>query len=231
MNNMETCKILLAEDDVNLGKVLTTYLEAKGFSVMHANNGEVAYEMFCANTFGICLVDVMMPIQDGFTLAESIRKVDRKIPIIFLTAKSMQEDILQGLSIGDDYVTKPFSMEVLLARIQTVLRRVSNAEGDPHKPVQVGALSFDPNKQTLSKNGEVVEKLTTREVELLSMLIEKKNEIMERGYALKKIWGDDSFYNARSMDVYIAKLRHKFNEHDPSIKIINVHSIGFKLVF
>ena len=201
---METCKILLAEDDVNLGKVLTTYLEAKGFSVMHANNGEVAYEMFCANTFGICLVDVMMPIQDGFTLAESIRKVDRKIPIIFLTAKRMQEDILQGLSIGDDYVTKP---------------------------VQVGSLSFDANKQTLSKNGEVVEKLTTREVELLSMLIEKKNEIMERGYALKKIWGDDSFYNARSMDVYIAKLRHKFNEHDPSIKIINVHSIGFKLVY
>ncbi|MCQ2279611.1 MAG: response regulator transcription factor [Bacteroidales bacterium] len=228
---METCKILLAEDDVNLGKVLTTYLNAKGFEVMHANNGEVAYEMFCSYDFGICLVDVMMPIQDGFTLAKSIRKVDSKIPIIFLTAKSMQEDILTGLSIGDDYITKPFSMEVLLARIQTVLRRVNNTEVAPDTPLAVGCLAFDPIKQTLSKNGEVVEKLTSREVELLSMLLEKKNGILERGFALKKIWGDDSFYNARSMDVYIAKLRQKFKLHDPNISIINVHSIGFKLTF
>lgn len=228
---METCKILLAEDDVNLGKVLTTYLNAKGFEVMHANNGEVAYEMFCSNDFGICLVDVMMPIQDGFTLAKSIRKVDTKIPIIFLTAKSMQEDILTGLAIGDDYITKPFSMEVLLARIQTVLRRVNNTEAAPDAPLAVGCLTFDPVKQTLSKDGEVVEKLTSREAELLSMLLEKKNGILERGFALKKIWGDDSFYNARSMDVYIAKLRQKFKQYDPNISIINVHSIGFKLTF
>ncbi|MBQ4355631.1 MAG: response regulator transcription factor [Bacteroidales bacterium] len=227
---MDTCKILLAEDDVNLGKVLTTYLEAKGFSVMHANNGEVAYEMFCSNDFGICLVDVMMPIQDGFTLAKSIRKVDSKIPIIFLTAKTMQEDILEGLSIGDDYVTKPFSMEVLLARIQSVLRRVSNSAEDPNQPIAIGTLLFDPNRQTLSKDGVDVERLTTREVELLAMLLEKKNGILERGYALKKIWGDDSFYNARSMDVYIAKLRGKFKKHDPNVKIVNVHSIGFKIV-
>ncbi|MCQ2264203.1 MAG: response regulator transcription factor [Bacteroidales bacterium] len=228
---MENCKILLAEDDVNLGKVLTTYLEAKGYSVMHANNGEVAYEMFCSNDFSICLVDVMMPIQDGFTLAKSIRKVDTKIPIIFLTAKTMQEDVLEGLSIGDDYITKPFSMEVLLARIQTIMRRVNNASEDPNKPIAIGALTFDANKQTLYKDGVEVEKLTTREVELLAMLLDKKNEILERGYALKKIWGDDSFYNARSMDVYIAKLRSKFKEHDPNVKIVNVHSIGFKLVF
>ncbi|MBQ7550189.1 MAG: response regulator transcription factor [Bacteroidales bacterium] len=222
--------ILLAEDDVNLGKVLTAYLEAKDYVVSHANNGEVAYDMFCSSDFDICLIDVMMPIKDGFSLAKSIRKMDKKIPIIFLTAKDMQEDIIEGLSIGgDDYITKPFSMEVLQARIHALLRRAGKTEGETDNLVyQIGKISFDVNHQSLTIDGET-QKLTTRETELLTMLIQKKNEVLERGFALKKIWGDDSYYNARSMDVYITKLRKIFQK-DPSIKIINVHGVGFKLV-
>ncbi|MDL2230828.1 response regulator transcription factor [Bacteroidales bacterium OttesenSCG-928-L19] len=223
-------KILLAEDDVNLGKVLTTYLEAKGYMVKHAGNGEMAYEMFCANDFDICLVDVMMPLKDGFTLAKEIRKMDKKIPIIFLTAKNFQEDMIEGLSIGgDDYITKPFSMEVLLARLQALLRRTIQEATKPEETVfQLGKTIFDINRQTLTLN-EKETRLTTRESELLTMLIHKKNEVLEREYALKKIWGDDSYYNARSMDVYITKLRKYFKD-DPTVQIINVHGIGFKLV-
>ncbi|MBO4645821.1 MAG: response regulator transcription factor [Bacteroidales bacterium] len=225
----KSCRILLAEDDVNLGKVLVTYLSAKGFAVTHANNGEVAYEMFCSSDFDICLVDVMMPIQDGFTLAKSIRKMDKKIPIIFLTAKNMQEDIIEGLSIGDDYVTKPFSMEVLLARIQTVLRRSMPEDNTPVAST-IGNISFDANKQILTAGDQKIE-ITTRETELLQMLLDKHNDVLERGFALKKIWGDDSYYNARSMDVYIAKLRRMFKELDPNVRIVNVHGVGFKLVW
>lgn len=222
--------ILLAEDDVNFGKVLTAYLEAKNFSVSHANNGEVAYEMFCSNDFDICLIDVMMPIKDGFSLAKGIRKMDKQIPIIFLTARNGQEDIIEGLSIGgDDYLTKPFSMEVLQARIFALLRRAGKTEAGTQEQIyQIGKICFDVNHQSLTIDGEE-QKLTTRETELLAMLVQKKNEVLERGFALKKIWGDDSYYNARSMDVYITKLRKIFQK-DPSIKIINVHGVGFKLV-
>lgn len=223
-------KILLAEDDVNLGKVLTTYLEAKGYSVKHANNGEMAYDMFCTNDFDICLVDVMMPLKDGFTLAKEIRKLDRQIPIIFLTAKSFQEDMIEGLNLGgDDYITKPFSMEVLLARLQALLRRTTQeSEKLESNTYQLGNTIFDVNRQSLTFNGKET-RLTTREAELLSMLIMKRNDVLEREYALKKIWGDDSYYNARSMDVYITKLR-KYFKNDPIVQIINVHGIGFKLV-
>jgi len=223
-------KILLAEDDVNLGKVLTTYLEAKGYVVKHAGNGEMAYEMFCTNDFDICLVDVMMPLKDGFTLAKEIRKMDKKIPIIFLTAKNFQEDMIEGLSIGgDDYITKPFSMEILLARLQALLRRTAKEEEKVEKTqIQLGDTFFDTNRQTLTYAGKEI-RLTTREMKLLVMLQQKKNDVLEREYALKKIWGDDSYYNARSMDVYITKLRKYFKE-DSKVQIINVHGIGFKLV-
>ncbi|MBR0076813.1 MAG: response regulator transcription factor [Bacteroidales bacterium] len=221
-------RILLAEDDVNLGKVLCTYLSAKNFEVSHANNGEVAYEMFCStNHFDICLIDVMMPIQDGFTLAKSIRKVDTNIPIIFLTAKSQSDDIVEGLSIGDDYITKPFDWEVLLARIQAALRRAGKSEENV-TTYQIGGITFDTTRQVLVRNGEEI-KISTRETEVLTMLVQKKNEVLERGFALKKIWGDDSFYNARTMDVYITKLRKYFKD-EPGVKIINVHGVGFKLV-
>ena len=222
-------KILLAEDDMNLGKVLTTYLEAKGYSVKHATNGESAYELFCTTDLDICIVDVMMPLKDGFTLAKEIRKMDTQIPIIFLTAKSLPQDMVYGLSIGgDDYITKPFSMEVLLARLEALLRRTYGSEEEETKPIQLGSIVFNVSHQSLLINGEE-KKLTTRETELLMMLINKKNDVLDRGYALKKIWGDDSYYNARSMDVYITKLRKLFAP-DPNVQIINVHGIGFKLV-
>lgn len=221
-------RILLAEDDVSLGKVLCTYLSAKNFEVSHATNGEVAYEMFCsANDFDICLIDVMMPIQDGFTLAKSIRKVDTNIPIIFLTAKSQSDDIVEGLSIGDDYITKPFDWDVLLARIQAALRRAGKSEENV-TVYQIGNITFDTTRQILVRNGEEI-KISTRETEVLTMLVQKKNEVLERGFALKKIWGDDSFYNARTMDVYITKLRKYFKD-EPGVKIINVHGVGFKLL-
>lgn len=222
-------RILLAEDDVNLGKVLATYLEAKGFTVGHANNGEMAYDMFCADDYDICVVDVMMPLKDGFTLAREIRKLDKDMPIIFLTAKNQQDDVIEGLSIGDDYITKPFSMEVLLARLQALLRRTVQAKSS-EEPItyNIGNIIFDRMRQTLTIQGEE-KKLTTRETELLLMLISRKNDVLERGFALKKIWGDDSYYNARSMDVYITKLRKYFTT-EPSVQIINVHGVGFKLV-
>lgn len=225
---MESIKILFAEDDVNLGKVLTTYMTKKGYTIEHATNGEVAYEMFCKGTYDICLIDVMMPLMDGFTLAQEIRKLDKKIPIIFLTAKNLQEDMIKGLTIGgDDYITKPFPIEVLVARIQALLRRTAPQEKE-EDTIQLGKIVFDKNRQTLNINGEEV-KITTRECALLLMLIEKKNEVLERGYALKKIWGDDSYYNARNMDVYITKLR-KYFKSEPKIQIINIHGVGFKFV-
>ena len=221
-------KILLAEDDVNLGKVLTLNLEAVGYTVLHAGNGETAYELFCTSDIDVCLIDVMMPLKDGFTLAREIRKLDTKVPIVFLTAKNLDEDVLEGLSIGDDYITKPFSMEVLQARLQALLRRALPSLPDELQTIKIGNFSFEVEHQRLWINGEE-KKLTTRETELLLMLVNKKNDLLERGYALKKIWGDDSYYNARSMDVYITKLRKLFSS-DPNIQIINVHGIGFKLV-
>lgn len=226
---MEPVKILFAEDDVNLGKVLTAYLTGKGFEVKHANNGEIAYEMFCTGTFDICVIDVMMPLMDGFTLAQEIRKRDKRIPIIFLTAKNLQEDMIKGLSIGgDDYITKPFSIDVLLARIQALLRRTASQEPADEIVKMGSSITFDKKRQILTIDGEE-KKITTREAELLQMLLDNKNDVLERGYALKKIWGDDSYYNARNMDVYITKLR-KYLKSDPEVQIINVHGIGFKLV-
>jgi len=221
-------KILLAEDDVNLGKMLTLNLETSGYTVHQAGNGETAYELFCTSEIDICLIDVMMPLKDGFTLAREIRKLDKKVPIVFLTAKNLDEDVLEGLSIGDDYITKPFSMEVLLARLQALLRRTMAKGTENHQVIKIGNFSFEVEHQRLWINGEE-KKLTTRETELLLMLVNMKNDLLERGYALKKIWGDDSYYNARSMDVYITKLRKLFAS-DPNIQIINVHGIGFKLI-
>jgi DNA-binding response OmpR family regulator len=221
-------KILLAEDDVNLGKVLTLNLEAVGYTVHHASNGETAYELFCTSDIDICLVDVMMPLKDGFTLAREIRKIKKKVPIVFLTAKNMDQDVLEGLSIGDDYITKPFSMEVLQARLQALIRRIMPENTEELQTIKIGNFTFEVEHQRIWINGEE-KKLSTRETELLLMLVNRKNELLERGYALKKIWGDDSYYNARNMDVYVTKLRKLFSS-DPNIQIINIHGTGFKLV-
>lgn len=221
-------KVLLAEDDRNLGNILKSYLEAKGYATRLCINGQEAYDQFLRDKYDFCVVDVMMPVKDGFTLAKDIRQHDRHIPILFLTAKSLEEDKLKGFQAGaDDYLTKPFSMEELLVRMEAILRRagVSPTGG---KVFKIGNFEFDYNLQTLKING-AEQRLTSKENELLRLLCENINETLDRSFALNKIWQDDSYFNARSMDVYIAKLR-KYLKDDPNVELINVHGIGFKLV-
>lgn len=222
-------KILLVEDDSNLGSITSDYLIAKGFSCNWEQNGELGYKSFVKNQYDIVILDVMMPIKDGFSTAKDIRGIDKKIPIIFLTAKSMKEDTLRGFDVGaDDYITKPFNMEELVARINAVLRRSSLVSESHYDDIKIGAFIFNPKKQILSKDDFSVN-LTTKESELLTLLFKNKNDILERTHALKAIWGDDNYFNGRSMDVYIAKLR-KYLKHDEKIQIINVHGRGFKLL-
>ncbi len=223
--------VLLAEDDKNLGSVLTSYLEAKGYPTTLCINGQEAFNAFRSDTFDFCIIDVMMPVKDGFTLAKEIREIDKKTPILFLTAKSMQEDKLRGFELGaDDYITKPFSMEELLMRMRAIIRRTTESKTMQASRTQyeVGKFTFDYNRQLLKK-GEDEQKLTSKESELLKMLCDNANEVLDRSDALKKIWHDDSYFNARSMDVYVTKLR-KYLKADPSLELINVHGVGFKLV-
>lgn len=222
-------KVLLAEDDENLGTILKSYLEAKGFPTKLCVNGEEALNAYLKEKFDFCIVDVMMPVKDGFTVAKEIRKSDPKIPILFLTAKSMQDDILKGFQVGaDDYLTKPFSMEVLLARMNAIIRRADEKSLKPKTHFEIGKYRFDYNRQMLIFENEE-QKLTSKEADLLKMLCESENEVLDRTHALNKIWLDDSYFNARSMDVYITKLR-KYLKKDPTIELMNVHGIGFKLV-
>lgn len=224
----EKIKVLLAEDDRNLGNILKSYLEAKGYAPKLCVNGQEAYDLFTKEQFDFCIVDVMMPIKDGFTLTREIREHDRNIPILFLTAKSLEEDKLKGFQAGaDDYLTKPFSMEELLLRIEAILRRSGHSAQGP-KMLTVGSFTLDYNRQVLERKGKEL-RLTSKENELLRLLCENTNEVLDRSYALNKIWQDDSYFNARSMDVYIAKLR-KYLREDPSVELINVHGVGFKLV-
>lgn len=229
MENIKT-RILLAEDDENLGLLLKEYLIAKGFETELFKDGEKALKGFKNNHFDICILDVMMPIKDGFALAREIRMINPAMPILFLTAKSMKEDVLEGFSIGaDDYMTKPFSIEELLVRIEAILRRARKDQGPLGQSVfAIGAYSFDATKQIL-QHGDQVRKLTTKESELLRYLCVNKNAVLDRNFALKNIWVDDSYFNARSMDVYITKLR-KYLSDDSSIEIINVRGKGFKLL-
>lgn len=224
-------RILLAEDDHNLGTILKAYLEAKGFPTTLCDDGQQAYDAFIKSNFNFCILDVMMPVKDGFSLAKDIRKVDPKVPILFLTAKTMQEDIIEGLEIGaDDYMTKPFSMDELLLRINAIYRRTYfDKPGDSEKSFfQIGKYSFDYARQILKFDGKE-QKLTSKEAQLLKMLCDRTNYVLDRSEALKKIWLDDNYFNARSMDVYIAKLR-KYLKDDPSVELLNVHGKGFKLL-
>jgi two-component system, OmpR family, response regulator len=224
-------KILLAEDDHNLGTILKAYLEAKGYPTTLCPDGQQAYDAFIEENFNFCILDVMMPVKDGFSLAKDIRKVDKTVPILFLTAKNMQEDILEGLKIGaDDYMTKPFSMEELLLRITAIHRRTYfEKPGDSDKTLfKIGNYSFDFARQILKINKKE-QKLTSKEAQLLKMLCDRTNYILERSEALTKIWLDDNYFNARSMDVYIAKLR-KYLKDDPDVELINIHGKGFKLL-
>lgn len=223
-------KILLAEDDENLGLLLKEYLIAKGYDTDLYPDGETAYHGFMRNHYNLCLLDVMMPKKDGFSLARDIRMVNNDIPIIFLTAKNLKEDVIEGFKLGaDDYMTKPFSMEELIFRIEAILRRISNDNQGSDQPIfQIGQYTFDARKQMLM-HGETEVKLTTKESELLRLLASNANKVLERNYALKAIWIDDNYFNARSMDVYITKLRKHLKE-DPTVEIINVHGKGYKLI-
>ncbi len=223
-------KLLLAEDDENLGLLLKEYLLAKGYDAKLYPDGEAAYKGFMREHFDICILDIMMPKKDGFTLAKDIRIVNPDIPVIFLTAKNMKEDVLEGFKMGaDDYITKPFSMEELIMRIEAILRRTSQENQANSQPVfTLGIYTFDTRKQTLAKGDEVV-KLTTKESDLLKLLCQNANKILERNYALRSIWIDDNYFNARSMDVYITKLR-KHLKDEPTVEIINVHGKGYKLI-
>ena len=229
MNEAKT-RILLAEDDENLGSLLQEYLQAKSYDTHWMTDGEKAYKSFKKNKYEICILDIMMPVKDGFTLAREIRIIDPEVPVIFLTAKSMKDDVLEGFSIGaDDYITKPFSMEELLFRIEAILRR-TQGKGNQSKETlfKIGKFEFDANKQTLSL-GEEDHKLTTKETELLKLLCSNANDVLERNFALKTIWIDDNYFNARSMDVYITKLR-KYLKADTSVEIMNIHGKGYKLI-
>ncbi len=225
-------KVLIVEDDFNLGQILSDYLSIKGYQTSLKRDGEEGYNAFMKEEFSICILDVMMPKKDGFTLAKEIREINSEIPIIFLTAKSMKEDAINGLQIGaDDYMTKPFSMEELLLRMQAILKRTyktSKSSGIKPSAIPMGASKLESHLQRLTTPEREI-KLTTKESDLLLVLAEHLNETVDRTTALKRIWGDDSYFNARSMDVYIAKLR-KYLADDPSIKIQTIHGQGFKLI-
>jgi DNA-binding response OmpR family regulator len=225
----EKLKILLCEDDENLGMLLREYLQAKRYMTELCADGEAGFKAFMKSKFDICVLDVMMPKKDGFTLAQEIRQTNAEMPIIFLTAKTQKEDIVEGFKLGaDDYITKPFSMEELVFRIEAILRRVRGKKSKESTLYYIGKFTFDTQKQLLSI-GDEHRKLTTKENELLSLLCSHANEILQRDFALKTIWIDDNYFNARSMDVYITKLR-KHLKDDPQIEIINIHGKGYKLI-
>lgn len=226
-------KILLAEDDPNLGELLKDYLELKGnFEVTLCKDGEEAMRAFGQDSFDLCILDVMMPKKDGFTLGREIRKINPDIPLIFATAKGMMEDKTEAFSLGgDDYITKPFRVEELLLRIQALLKRVTREKAFEEEPVnefQIGKFHFDYPSQIISIEGQD-QKLSTKEAELLRLLCLNMNEVLTRETALLEIWHDDNYFNGRSMDVFLSKLR-KYLKADPNVEIVNVHGKGYKLL-
>ena len=227
MNN----RVLVVEDDKNLGKVLTDYLTSKNYLVQLAEDGEIGFDFFTNNDYDIIILDVMMPKKDGFSLANDIRKMNKDIPIIFLTAKSHKENIIKAFNLGaDDYLTKPFSIEELLLRMDAVLKRtvkIDKIELDDN--FIIGSYTFHHNQNLLISSSGTNYKLTTKENDLLKLFCENINSKVDRSLALMKIWGDDSYYNARSMDVYIAKLR-KYLREDKKIDLKTIHGFGFKLL-
>src|SRR6478672_6771038 len=223
-------KILLCEDDTNLGMVLKNYLELNDYDVTLERDGRLGLAAFQREKFDICLLDVMMPNMDGFTVAEEIRDVDPDMPLFFISAKTMKEDIIQGYKLGaDDYITKPFDSEVLLLKIKAILKRNEELSKESvNVEYDLGKYHFNPKLRELSHDGKM-QTLSPKENELLKMLCEHMNDLLPREQALKRIWGSDTYFNGRSMDVYIAKLR-KYLKDDPNIEIVNIHGNGFRLV-
>ena len=221
--------ILLCEDEESLGMLVREYLQAKGYDAELYLDGEAGYKAFVKGEYDTCLLDVMMPKMDGFTLARELRMINAEVPIMFLTAKNLKDDILEGFKLGaDDYLTKPFSMDELVYRMEAILRRVKARNKQMAVRYQLGRFVFDTQRQLLTI-GEKSTKLTTKESELLTMLCTHMNDVLERDLALKTIWIDDNYFNARSMDVYITKLR-KHLKDDPNVEINNVHGKGYRLV-
>lgn len=224
-------KLLLVEDDPNLGVLLQEHLTSKGYPTTLATDGQNGWQAFVDGEFDLCIFDVMMPRKDGFSLAKEVRMSGRDVPIVFLTAKSMKEDTIQGFRVGaDDYITKPFDREELVLRIEAILRRYQRqpAQEAGQTVFQVGTYTFNYDHQQLSRGGETA-RLTSKESELLKLFCQNINQPISRSFALKMIWGDDSYFNARSMDVYVTKLRKHLRE-DPDVQIMNLHGEGFKLM-
>jgi DNA-binding response OmpR family regulator len=224
---MSKIKVLLAEDEASLGMIVKESLESRDFTVFHTKNGEEAFEVYRKEKPDILVLDVMMPKKDGFTLAKEIRLENKTIPIIFLTAKSQTSDVLEGFKHGgNDYLKKPFSMEELIVRMKGLLNRVALKIAP--ETIKISNYSFNAAKQILTFSNEI-QQLTHREAQLLLALFEKKNEVLDRAFILNKLWGSDDFFNARSMDVFISKLRKKLKK-DKNIQILNVRGFGYKLI-
>jgi len=223
-------KVLIAEDDPFIGMITKECFESKGFEVYLCEDGNKAFSCYLDNKPDVCILDVMMPLKDGFTLAKEIRSIDSDIPILFLTAKSLKEDVIKGFKIGaDDYVKKPFSIEELIARVGAIIRRTNVSEKDLNQQIvfQIGAFSFDSEFHILKIDKEEI-KLTDKESEILTELCRNQNEITNRSSLLLQVWGDDSFFNSRSLDVYMSKLR-KYLKKDLNVELVTVRSKGFKL--
>lgn len=220
--------IFLVEDDLSFGAVLKSYLELNEYQVTWIDDGKNAVEAFRKDKYQICILDVMLPNVDGFTIGTEIRKADKDIPMVFLTAKTLKEDILKGYNIGaDDYITKPFDTEVLLCKIQAIVKRQSVQEYKEDVNYDIGSYRFDSRLRTITRDG-TTQKLSPKESDLLKLLCQNKNELLSRETALRKIWGEDGYFTARSMDVFVTKLR-KFLKDDKDIEIRNIHGSGFIL--
>ena len=227
---MKKARLLYAEDDETLSFITKDHLELQGYEVVHCSSGLAAFEKFKNEKFDLVILDVMLPEMDGFTIAENIRKKDHQVPILFLTAKSLKEDRIQGLKLGgDDYLTKPFSIEELILKIEIFLRRSRVYEAPTEeKEIQVGTYVYMPLEYQLVLNTEA-RILTQRESELLSFLLKNKNKVIKRSVILETLWGEDDYFMGRSLDVFISRLR-KYLADDPQIKIDNIHGIGFKFI-
>ncbi|QGY44992.1 response regulator [Maribellus comscasis] len=220
--------IFLVEDDLSFGAVLKSYLELNDYNVAWVDDGKLAMEKFRENEYHICILDVMLPNIDGFTIGTEIRKMNKDIPMVFLTAKTLKEDILKGYNVGaDDYITKPFDTEVLLCKIQAIIKRQSTTPVNNDVLFEIGSYRFDSKLRHIERKG-IKQKLSPKESDLLKLLCQNKNELLPRENALQKIWGDDGYFTARSMDVFITKLR-KYLSEDPNIEIKNIHGSGFLL--
>jgi DNA-binding response OmpR family regulator len=229
---MEQKRILLVEDDQNFGTVLKDYLSLNDYDVTLAKDGLEGLIMFKNDTYDMCILDVMMPRKDGFSLAKDIRSSDKEIPIIFLTAKTLKEDVLRGYQVGaDDYLNKPFDSEVLLYKIKAIMQRKESEKNveDETFEFEIGQFHLNSKLRHLSQNGGEIRKLSPKENKLLKLLVLHLNDLMPRELALTKIWRDDNYFTSRSMDVYIAKLR-KYLKGDTNVEIINIHGEGFRLV-